>query len=67
MNEEHILRYTDLAAIIQMVRARGWSTMRIVRTMSSGLTYADALKLARKAAPLLDITVVEFMRLRKKE
>jgi len=25
--------------------------------MSSGLPYADALKLARKAAPLLDITV----------
>jgi len=36
MSEDHILRYTDLAAIIQMARARGWSTMRIVRTMSSG-------------------------------
>jgi hypothetical protein len=67
MSEEHILRYTDLAAVIQMAKARGWSTMRIVRTMSSGLAYADALKLARKAAPLLDITVAEFMRLRKNE
>ena len=67
MSEEYILRYTDLAAIIQMAKARGWSTMRIVRAMSSGLTYADALKLARKAAPLLDITVSEFMRLRKNE
>jgi hypothetical protein len=67
MSEEHILRYTDLAAIIQMARARGWSTMRIARTMSSGLTYADALKLARRTAPLLDITVGEFMRLRKNE
>ena len=65
MSEEHILRYTDLAATIQMARARGWSTMRIVRVMSSGLTYADAVRLARKAAPLLDITVSEFMRLRK--
>jgi hypothetical protein len=35
--------------------------------MSSGLTHADALKLARKAAPLLDISVSEFMRLRKNE
>jgi hypothetical protein len=35
--------------------------------MSSGLTYADALNLARKAAPLLDLTVAEFMRLRKNE
>jgi hypothetical protein len=67
MTEEHILRYTDLAAVIQMAKARGWPTMRIVRTMSLGLTHADALKLARKAAPLLDITVAEFMRLRKNE
>ena len=44
MSEEYILRYTDLAAIIQMAKARGWSTMRIVRAMSLGLTYADALK-----------------------
>jgi thiamine pyrophosphate-dependent acetolactate synthase large subunit-like protein len=65
MSNEHILRYTDLAAVIQMARARGWSTARIVREMSSGLPYADAVKLAHKAAPLLDISVSEFMRLRK--
>jgi len=67
MSEEHILRYTDLAALIQMAKARGWPTVRIVREMSSGLSYVDAINLARKAAPLLDITVSEFMRLRKNE
>jgi hypothetical protein len=67
MSEEPILRYTALAALIQMARARGWPTIRIVRSISSGLTYADALRLARKAAPLLDISVSEFMRLRKNE
>ena len=67
MSEEHILRYTDLAALIQMARARGWPTRRIVREMSSGLPYTEALILARKTAPLLDITVSEFMRLRKNE
>jgi hypothetical protein len=67
MSEEFILRYTDLAALIQMARARNWPTIRIVRVISSGLPYADALKLARKAAPLLDISVSEFMRLRKNE
>jgi len=67
MSDDSILRYTDLAALIQMARARNWPTIRIVRAMSSGLTYADALKLARKAAPLLDITVSEFMRLRKND
>ena len=67
MSEEHILRYTDLAALIQMAKARGWPTERIVREVSAGLTYADARELARKVAPLLDITVSEFLRLRKNE
>ena len=57
MSEEHILRYTDLAALIQMAKARGWPTERIVREMSVGLPYTGARELAHKAAPLLDITV----------
>ena len=65
MSEENILRYTDLAAVIQMARARGWPTKRIVREMSSGLPHSEALELARKAAPLLDLSVYEFLRLRK--
>jgi len=64
---EEILRYTDLAALIQMAKARGWDNRRIVREMSAGLTYADALKLARRAAPLLDLTVMEFMQTRKND
>jgi len=67
VGDEHILRYTDLAAVIQMAKARGWPAARIVREMSSGLTYLEAIKLARKAAALLDIPVSEFMRLRKNE
>ncbi len=42
MSEENILRYTDLAALVQMAKARGWATGRIVREMSRGLDYADA-------------------------
>lgn len=67
MKNDHILRYTDLAAAIQMAKSLGWPTRRIVREMSRGLSSADALILARKAAPLLDISVSEFMRLRKNE
>ena len=67
MSEEHVLRYTDLAALVQMAKSRGWPTERIVREISTGLVYSDAINLARKAAPLLDITVSEFMRLRKNE
>ena len=65
MSEDSILRYTDLAAPIQMARARGWSNRRIVRELSVGMTHTDALQLARKAAPLLDLTVAEFMQLRR--
>jgi len=65
MSEEHILRYTDLAALIQMAKSRGWPTERIVRVISAGLTYSAARELAHKAAPLLDITVSEFLRMRK--
>jgi hypothetical protein len=67
MSSDSILRYTDLAALIQMARSRGWSNRKIVRELSSGMTYGDALKLAREAAPLLDITVREFMRMRRNE
>jgi hypothetical protein len=67
MSEEHILRYTDLAALIQMAKSRGWPTERIVRVISAGLTYAAARELAHKAAPLLDITVSEFLRMRNNE
>jgi len=67
MSEENILRYTDLAALIQMARSRGWPTERIVREMSAGLAYAEARELAHRAAPLLDITVAEFLRLRRNE
>jgi len=67
MSEEHVLRYTDLAALVQMAKSRGWPTERIVREISTGLVYSDAINLARKAAPLLDITVFEFMRLRKND
>ena len=64
---DEILRYTDLAALIQMAKARGWCDAHFVRELSTGLTYAEALNLARQAAPLLDLTILEFMRLRKND
>jgi hypothetical protein len=64
---DEILRYTDLAAAIQLARSAGMTTREIVRELTRGMTYADALKLARRAAPLLDLQIPEFMRLRKNE
>ncbi len=64
---ESFLRYTDLAASIQLARSKGLSTTQIVRALSANMTYAEALALARRAAPLLEIKVSEFMSLRRKE
>jgi hypothetical protein len=64
---EEILRYTDLAAAIQLAKAAPceMSTCEIVRALTRGMTHKDALQLARRASPLLEISVAEFMRLRK--
>jgi hypothetical protein len=62
---ESFLRYTDLAAAIQLARRSGLTTAQIVRALSANMTYAEALVLARRAAPLLEIAVSEFMRLRR--
>ena len=62
---ESFLRYTDLAAAIQLARSRGITTTQIVRSLSASLPYAEAVVLARRAAPLLDLKVSEFMRLRR--
>jgi len=64
---ESFLRYTDLAAAIQLARCNGKTTIQIVRALSANMTYAEALALARRAAPLLDIKIGEFMRLRRNE
>ena len=62
---ESFLQYTDLAAAIQLARSRGMTTTQIVRALSANLPYAEAVILARRAAPLLDLRVTEFMRLRR--
>jgi hypothetical protein len=67
MSEEHILRYTDLAAAIQLAKANDMTNCEIARELTRGMIYSDAFKYAKRAAPLLDITVMEFMRLRKNE
>lgn len=62
---ESFLRYTDLAAAIQLAKSKGMTTAQIIRALSANMVHADALVLARRAAPLLDIKVSEFMRMRR--
>ena len=62
---DEILRYTDLAHAIQLARANGMTTLEIVRALTGAMSYAEALRVARRAAPLLGISISEFMQLRK--
>jgi hypothetical protein len=65
--EDHILRYAPPEDVIRLAREKGWSTLKIVRTISGSLPHREALKVARDWAPLLGLSVTEFMRLRKNE
>lgn len=64
---ESFLRYTDLATAIQLARGKGLSTTQIVRALSANMSHAEAAALARRAAPLLEIKVGEFINLRRNE
>ena len=60
-----MLRYTNVEEAIRLARAHGMSTIQIVRILSGSVPYIDALKIARKAAPYLGISVREFLNLRR--
>ena len=60
-----MLRYTDIEEAIKLARLRGMSTLRIVRVLTGSVPYAEALKIAQKAAPILNLSTKEFMELRR--
>ena len=61
------LRWAEPEEVVRLARASDMTTMQIVRHLSGALPYREALKVAHEYAPLLEITVSEFMRLRKNE
>jgi len=64
---DEILRFTDLPIAIKLALEDGMTTRQIVRLLTGSTTYTEARKTSEKAAPLLGITVAEFMRLRKND
>ena len=62
---DEILRYTDLAHAIQLAHANGLNDREIVRALTGSMSFEEARKTAQKAAPLLEITIKDFMELRK--
>ena len=62
---DEIIRFTDLPNAIKLAREAGLNNRQIVRLLTGSTPYAEARQTAVKAAPLLGLTVAEFMRLRK--
>ena len=60
-----MLRYTDIEEAIRLARLQRMSTLRIVRALSGSVPYSEALKIAQKAAPMLGLSIKEFMELRR--
>lgn len=52
---------------MRLAKDNGFTTAEIVRIVSGGIAYREALKVARAYAPLLEITTAEFMKLRRNE
>jgi len=65
--EDHTLRYAPPEDVVRLARENGWSTLEIVRMVSGSLSHREALKVARDWAPLLGLSVTEFMKMRKNE
>jgi hypothetical protein len=64
---DEILRFTDLPNAIKLAREAGLNNRQIVRLLTGSTPYAEARLAAKRAAPLLGITVAEFMELRKSD
>ncbi len=61
------LRFADLPNAIKLAREAGMTNQQIARLLTGSTTYSEARQTAAKAAPLLGISVAEFMKLRKND
>jgi hypothetical protein len=67
MEEEHQLKWAAPEEVVKLAKESGMTTIEIVRIVSGCLSYRGALKRAHDFAPLLEISVSEFMEMRKNE
>jgi hypothetical protein len=59
------LKWAPPEEVVRLAREAGFTTAEIVRIASGCLSYSEALEVAREYAPLLEISVRDFMELRK--
>ena len=67
MESDPQLHWASPDEVVRLAKESGMTTSEIVRIVSGCLTYREALKVAREYAALFDISISEFMRLRKNE
>lgn len=67
MDQNFPLRYASPDEVVRLAKESGMTTVEIVRVVSGCLTYREALKRAHEFAPLLEISVSEFMQMRRNE
>jgi hypothetical protein len=60
-------RWAPPEEVVRLARESGFSTTEIVRIVSGALSYSEASKVAVEYAPLLGLTVKQFMELRRNE
>lgn len=65
--ESDSLRWAPPEEVVRLAKEAGMTTAQIVRIISGCLAYKEALNVAREYAPLLGISISEFMELRKNE
>lgn len=65
--DSELLRWAPPDEVVKLAKEAGMTTAEIVRIVSGCLPYREALKVAHDYAPLLEISVSEFMELRKNE
>lgn len=65
MNMDDSLKWAAPKEVVSMAKEAGFSTAEIVRTVSGCLSYNEAMEVAREYAPLLEISVKDFMELRR--
>jgi hypothetical protein len=67
MEEVNQLKWASPEEVVRLAKESVMTTIEIVRIVSGCLSYKEALKTAHDYAPLLDISVSEFMEMRKNE
>jgi hypothetical protein len=67
MDEDYPLRWASPDEVVRLAKESGMTTNEIVRIVSGCLSYREALKRAHEFAPLLEISVSEFMQMRRNE